>query len=401
MLLSFAQFEREVTGERIRDKIAASKRRGLWMGGHTPLGYEPDGRTLAVVKDEAETVRTLFRLYLELGSVRRVQEEARRLGLRSKVRRGVDRRMRGGRPFGRGHLYHLLKNPLYIGRIPHNGESHPGQHPAIVDLEMWEAVQQKLAAKGPSRRARSGRRSPLQGKLFDEAGIPLVATHTVKSGRRYRYYVSREGDPAPNGRTPPWRLPAREIERLVEEAVATLFSQAPSVARAGPATSDVSSSGTVGCAPLDGVQRIELEPESMALTLDLSNVLGPSGAAVRHVLPIQIRRRGVETRLVLPGHSLGSSSGRTDPALVKAVVRGRVWFEAIASGRVRSITELAKIEGVTRRYVGRLLPLAFLAPDLVAKILSGTQPVELTAESLTKGISLPVAWADQRAALGV
>jgi DNA invertase Pin-like site-specific DNA recombinase len=144
MLLSFAQFEREVTGERIRDKIAASKRKGLWMGGPVPLGYEPNGRTLAIVETEAKTVRTLFRLYLELGTVRRVKEEADRVGLTTKVREGADRRMRGGRSLSRGHIYHLLSNPLYIGRIAHRGESYEGQHPAIINPDTWDAVQKRL-----------------------------------------------------------------------------------------------------------------------------------------------------------------------------------------------------------------------------------------------------------------
>src|SRR5687768_1704350 len=137
MLLSFAQFEREVTGERIRDKIAASKQKGMWMGGPTPLGYEPNGRSLKVQEPDAETVRTLFRLYLELGSVRRLKEEADRRGLISKLRPHWKGRMRGGRPFSRGFLYHLLQSPIYIGRIGHNGGSFEGQHPAIVDREIW------------------------------------------------------------------------------------------------------------------------------------------------------------------------------------------------------------------------------------------------------------------------
>lgn len=140
MLLSFAQFEREVTGERIRDKIAASKMKGMWMGGAVPLGYEPDGRTLAINKAEAETVCTLFRLYREHGNVRRVKAEADRLGLGTKVRHDADGKRRGGCPLSRGHIYRLLGNPLYVGRIAHKEKTYEGQHPAIVDEETWEAV---------------------------------------------------------------------------------------------------------------------------------------------------------------------------------------------------------------------------------------------------------------------
>src|SRR5215468_829490 len=133
MLLSSAQFEREVTGERIRDKIAASKAKSMWMGGPVPLGYEPNGRSLRVVEAEAGTVRTIFRLYLELGSVRKLKEEADQRGLRTKLRPGADIRIRGGRPFSRGHLYRLLASPIYVGRVGHNGDSFEGQHPAVVD----------------------------------------------------------------------------------------------------------------------------------------------------------------------------------------------------------------------------------------------------------------------------
>ncbi len=140
VLLSFAQFEREVAGERIRDKIAASKRKGMWMGGVVPLGYEAGDRTLVINPAEAETVRTLFRLYLELGNVRRLQAEAARLGLTTKARREADGQPRSGRPLSRGHLYTILRNPLYAVQIAHKGQRHPGRHPALIQPETWEAA---------------------------------------------------------------------------------------------------------------------------------------------------------------------------------------------------------------------------------------------------------------------
>lgn len=415
MLLSFAQFEREVTGERIRDKIAASKQKGLWMGGHVPLGYEPDGRTLAVVEAEAETVRTLFRLYLELGTVRRVKEEADRQGLTTKIRPDASQLMRGGRPLSLGHIHYLLSNPLYAGRVPHNGESYEGQHSAIIDSETWDAVQSQLAAQTPDRQVqrRTRSRSPLQGKLFDEAGVLLTPTHTVKSGRRYRYYVSRNAHPITtasvgDGRSRHLRLPAREIERLVEDAVVALVACPGELAQlareSGIRESRVSKllehvRGWHG-KPLDIVQRLDLSAQEMVVQIDLSPHLGREGAVLRHVVPLQFRRRGGDIRLALHGREDGSGDARVDPALVKVVVRGRKWFEDLASGRASSLVEIAKVEGVTDRHVGHLLPLAFLAPDIVASILSGTQPVDLTSEALTKRIKLPPAWADQRKLLG-
>ncbi len=416
MLLSFAQFEREVMGERIRDKIAASKRKGLWMGGNVPLGFEPDGRTLVIVEPEAKTVRTLFRLYLELGTVRQVKDEADRIGLTTKVRTGVDQRMLGGRPFSRGHIYALLSNPLYIGRIAHKGESYEGQQAAIIDPETWDAVQKQLATQAPARASRTGsvRSSPLRGKLFDESGAVLTPSHTVKSGRRYRYYISRSSSSisapanAAHARSPRWRLPAREIERLIGDAVLALFANRAELARVARESQihETQVSELLERVeswkgkPLDIVKRVDLGTEEMGLHVDLSRFLGAEGIVVRYVIPTCIRRRGVEMRLILESGERGASDTRVDPALVKSIVRARQWFEQVASGQAQSFAEIARAEGIGRRYVANLIPLAFLAPDIVASILSGTQPLELTTQELTKRTDLPLDWAEQRALLG-
>ena len=213
MLLSFAQFEREVTGERIRDKIAASKRKGMWMGGVVPLGYDVFDRKLIVNETEAETVRTLFRLYRQHANVRLVKEEADRRGLRTKLRRPNNGRRNGGEPFTRGHIYKLLANPIYVGEIVHKGERHGGEHEAIIDRETWDAVQKQLKRNAVVRHINSNAKAPslLAGMLFDEDGIRMVTSHASKAGRRYRYYVSK---PA-TGKSPDadtgWRLPAPMI----------------------------------------------------------------------------------------------------------------------------------------------------------------------------------------------
>ncbi len=193
MSLSFAQFEREVTGERIRDKIAASKRKGMWMGGFVPLGYDAKERSLVINEPEAETVRTIFRLYLEHGNVRRVKEEADRLDLATKVRKTENGRMRGDRPLSRGYIYKLLGNPLYAGQIAHKGEVYEGQHEAVIDAETWEAVQAKLARNAHDRRSGNGAAEPslLAGLLHDQRSNRLSPSHAVKNGVRYRYYVSQ------------------------------------------------------------------------------------------------------------------------------------------------------------------------------------------------------------------
>ena len=233
MLLSFAQFEREVTAERIRDKIAASKRKGLWMGGNVPLGYEADGRTLKIHQPEAATVRTLYDLYRTHGTIRQVKDAAARLGLRTRERVAPDGRRSGGNAFDRGHIHHVLTNPVYAGRIRHRAQIHDGQHPAIIDPAIWDDTQDRLATGAARSREKSGSRdrrhavtSPLAGKLFDETGDRLTPSHAkASSGKRHRYYVSNRlirnsGEQDLSG----WRLPATELEDLIARQVCSALA---------------------------------------------------------------------------------------------------------------------------------------------------------------------------------
>jgi site-specific DNA recombinase len=233
VLLSFAQFEREVTGERIRDKIAASKQKGMWMGGLVPIGYDVIDRCLVVNPPEAETVREIFQRYLELGSVRLLMEDLNRRGIRSKVRVAQNGKGSGGNSFFRGALYELLSNPIYIGEIRHKGVCHPGLHQAIVDRKLWDSTRLLLRSHAGRRvpRTRKSAASPLTGKLFDDSGRSLTPTYAVKGERRYRYYVSRN---LINGRVDSgrggWRLPAPEIERTVAAAAYTILSDQAGIA---------------------------------------------------------------------------------------------------------------------------------------------------------------------------
>ena len=410
MLLSFAQFEREVTGERIRDKIAASKKKGMWMGGTIPLGYEPDGRTLKINDAEAETIRTLFRLYLEYGNVRAVKAEADRLGLVTKVRIGNDGILRGGKPLSRGNIYKLLGNPLYIGRIPHKGESYDGLHPEIIDRDTWDRVQAGLAGAG---RVRSGTKtspSPLAGKLFDAGGEPLTPSHANKAGRRYRYYVSRSlvtGERMPTGTSDRgWRLPAVEIERFVAETVGGLISDTSTLTRllrvhdvaADRIPALLQASGDWATKPLDHLHRMTLGDNEAWLEMDFPDKAGASTIRIEHKVRLRIRRRGVETKLVIKD-DVGTLTGEIDATLVRVLAKAHLWHEALAKGEYPSMDALANAEGVTRRYVGQVLPLASLAPDIVEAVLAGRQPVDLTVEKLVKHIEIPLNWVEQRSVL--
>ena len=193
VLLSFAQFEREVTGERIRDKIAASKKKGMWMGGYPPLGYDVKDRKLVVNEAEAETVRYIFRRYQEFGSVRLLKEHLDADGIVSKRRTAPDGRPYGGKPIARGALYHMLQNRLYRGEIVHKNQAYPGEHAPIIDDDLWQKVQTTLAANRVDRGAGKGNNhvSLLAGLIYDAHGELMTPSHAVKKGVRYRYYVSK------------------------------------------------------------------------------------------------------------------------------------------------------------------------------------------------------------------
>src|SRR4051812_10266318 len=227
VLLSFAQFEREVTGERIRDKIAASKQKGMWMGGVPPLGYRACDHKLIVVNSEAETVRHIFRRYAALGSVRLLKEELDAAGISSKSWTSAAGRSWGGKPLARGALYLMLRNRIYRGEIVHRDKSYPGEHEPIVDEPLWKEVQAKLAANAVERSTGESVASPslLAGILYDGEGHRMTPSHAVKNGMRYRYYVSQPLISKTREATPEGlRVAAAEIERIVLAGIHELIS---------------------------------------------------------------------------------------------------------------------------------------------------------------------------------
>jgi site-specific DNA recombinase len=427
VLLSFAQFEREVTGERIRDKIAASKRKGIWMGGLVPIGYDVHERRLIANQAEAETVREIFRRYLELGSVRLLMEDLIRRGIRSKVRIAQNGRKSGGNSFFRGALYGTLSNPIYIGEIRHNGIRHPGLHEPIVDRELWDKTQLSLRSRAVVRapRATKSAASPLTGRLFDESGHSLTPSHAVKGERRYRYYVSRnliKG--TPNSGRGGWRLPAPEIERTVASAAYRILGDEAAIANAALAIGlaehqlpslfslaaawmkRLKSEVEIGAALNALVDRVDLIDTGIRVSLKLSNSIteeqrgaNATELTITRVFPMQIRRRGFEMRLVIQGSC--APAPLVDLALMKAIARGRRWSDDLLAGRVESVAGIAERERVRPHYVRRLIRLAFLAPKIIEAIATGHQPPELTAKALTERIELPLLWNEQERAVGI
>ena len=446
VLLSFAQFEREVTGDRIRDKIAASKRKGMWMGGNVPLGYAAHDRSLAIDPDEAPTVRQVYDLYRELGNVRLVQREADRLGLVSKRRPRPDGRVLGGVGFTRGALYKLLSNPVYAGDIVHRGQRHRGLHEPIILPEAWEAVQRQLTSQAARTRGQGSAQSPslLAGLIVDEAGAPLTPTHANKKGRRYRYYVSRmlvagpNAEPAastsdrasrkPDTTTNTWRLPANEIETLVIEAVyALLIDQSRLMDQLGlgrlrPDALDATLAASAQLADaLKGatgheqrdllqaiVERVEIGSERVIVDINTIAIWAELGAQDMSVdpdardprlhltIPIRLARRGSELKLVMADRP----ETHRDRNLIGRLAKGYLWFEELRTGAVQSLAAIAEREGITVPMVRRACDLAFLSTDMIEAILAGEQPIEINTEAFKVSYPLPIGWEEQRRVLG-
>jgi DNA invertase Pin-like site-specific DNA recombinase len=427
MLLSFAQFEREVTAERIRDKIAASKARGMWMGGNPPLGYKPDGRSLAVVEEHASLVRHVFEQYRLLGNVRLVADHLAEHGIEVPQRQALTGRTMGGRRFTRGQLYRLLSNPINIGEIHHRDQVHAGKHEPIVDRATWDEVQQLLADNRQGERSGKRARSPslLAGRIIDEKGEPLVATHAVKGKLRYRYYVSRALQHGTSARTEGMRIPAAEIEAAVIDLLATSLDDVLSLLARAHVTlgadqlqnalskSEKAAARVRGKDPMiirsivqqvtAGARQIsiELSTQQLCQTLAIVPEQGPIAATVESVTlvsPVRLTRTGRSVQLV-QHNGRPATMGQPDAGLVALLRKARTWWLQLQSGEI-DITTIARNEKVNDSWVSRMVRLNFLAPAIVDAILAGTQPTTLSAASL-RSADLPISWDEQKALLRI
>ena len=437
VLLSFAQFEREVTGERIRDKIAASKKKGMWMGGNPPLGYDVRDRKLVVNEAEAETVRHIFRLYGRLKSVRELRHRLETEGITSKRRIMRDGRVTGDRPINRGALYHLLRNRIYLGEVVHKDKSYPGEHDAIVERGPWDRVQAILADNiNGERRGTVSQPSLLTGLLIDERGERLSPSHAVKQGRRYRYYVSRhlivEGrQPGRKG----WRIPAADLESLVLARIRAWLSDPAALSEAvegGPEDASaqvalITSAGMLAerwpelspketTAYLNAfVGRIVVRADSVIIEVDQEAIVetillepgetvppqsGTGQTAGRLIIleiPTALKRAGTGIRLVVQG---AAQEANADHSLIRLLLRAFAIREKLDRNPNLTMHRIADAEDVVPSYATRLLRLTYLAPDIVTAIVEGRQPIELTANRLMNDTRLPLEWQAQRVLLG-
>jgi len=406
VLLSFAQFEREVIGERVRDKIAASKRKGLWVGGPVPLGYRCVDKKLVIVPGEAETVRTIFTRYLELGSLSALVTELDRRDIRTKVNGRRNSRARGGIRFGVGSLAHLLKNRFYIGEVVYRGEVYRGEHEAILERTLFEAVQAKLAANTVARQVQiKGSPAILTGRIFDDRGNRMSPTHSNKRGVRYRYYVSHmllQNRKSEAGSVP--RVPAPEIEALVLDGVRKHLASTTELPIADRDLID------------HYVERVIIRSQAVEVSISLeaghaneasaqaeTSASGDRATDLPRTATIKLPWSAPSYVVIKGIVHAPSTTAKMNPqrgeALLNAMAKARRWVEDLRLGRANSFAEIAERESLGERHIRLLAPLAFVSPRIIAAIVEGTATKDLTVSSLAR--ALQYSWAAQEQSIGL
>ncbi|MEO7892220.1 MAG: recombinase family protein, partial [Vicinamibacterales bacterium] len=404
---------------RVRDKVAASKRKGMWMGGSVPLGYDVLDRKLVINRDEAATVLLIFRRYLELGSVRELLTALAAGGMRTKIQTLRDGRRRGGIIFSRAALYWLLKNPVYIGQVRHHKAVYEGQHEPLVPIELWEQVQASLAENGTQRQLGTNAAEPslLAGRINDAEGRPMIASHAKKGPRRYRYYISPPSDQGGDRKT--LRLPAGEVEALVRQGLTALLSDGGKLAGdleaadAGPVDLEMIARHSLTAARiadmsitelrrvlLDLDARIAVEDQRLGASYAPRRLISPDPSVgdetrLPFSVPGVLTRQGHEARLVLVTDQPGRR--RPNARLVALLVRSFAARRMLLHDRVPAGTPAAQTR---KSHLCRLARMSYLAPDIVQAIFDGTQPPTLGATQMLRTGELPVSWAEQRRLFG-
>ena len=439
VLLSFAQFEREVIGERVRDKIAASKKKGMWMGGMPSLGFDVKDRKLVINDAEAHTVVDIYHRYLALKSVRALADELATAGIRSKRRVRSDGTEYGGQKLSRGALYLMLQNRIYRGEITHQGKSYPGDHPAIIEKPLWDEVQAVLATNRIERETGAHTRHPslLTGLLFDDKGDRLTPTYSIKKGTRYRYYVSTGlVTGAKMNRSNGVRLPAGNLERLVIDRLRAFLNHPAALldALADELHSDLGRTELIErsrqvaeglraqvptvvktrlmsllCRVTIKLDRIEINLSRHRLAAMLAGQtvdqamedpeLKPDAHdSVTLAAPARLKRVGREMRMLVESADYGTTA---NASLLRIIARAHDIQRRLIQNTKLTVHDIAQTEHVSAAYLYTLLRLPWLAPDITTAFLNGRQPHHLNAMALMRRASrLPADWAEQRTLLG-
>ncbi len=394
VLLSFAQFEREVTSERIRDKIAASKRKGLWVGGVVPLGYDTKDRKITANEVEAERVRTIFCSYLKLGSLNLLMAHLRKREIVTKVRTLKSGETVGGIPFTRGPLAHLLRNRFYIGEVVFKSEVLKGEQPAILDKSLFDAVQAKLDEQITNHNTiRAQSEALLTGRIFDDRGNRMSPSHARKGGTKYRYYLSSallNGIPKHAGSVS--RVPAAQLETVVTGAVRDHLKPAEPVEDRNLIAAHV--------------KRVEIQSSQVVIHLTqafktkANSKRTPAGSIIQVAWQKTLASKRRE--ILLP-HGIARQQVRpirseTRTTLVASIARGRRWLGELITDPAASAEAIAKREGCSTRKVNMTISLAFLAPNLVKAAIEGRLPHGI---GTTRLVDLPPEWLRQHDILGL
>jgi DNA invertase Pin-like site-specific DNA recombinase len=408
VLLSFAQFEREVTAERIRDKIAASKRKGLWVGGMVPLGYELNEGKPSIREAEARIVRRIFQRYLELGSVNRLVVDLKKDGLRSRVRQLSNGATRGGVPFTQGPLFYMLRNRFYIGEVDFKGEVLPGPQPPLLDRALFDAVQAKLSEQWSHRtRTRQRSKAVLSGLLYDDVSNKMIPTHATKNRVRYRYYISRPLQRGHSGTQTGSvsRVSANDIEGVVVKAIRDRLqlSDSPSA--------EMSDHDAIAAY----IAKIEVHSKHLAIHIKTPAV----GVSTGKTEPVDQQSADQDLRqaelVLIPwakpparkfrevvqptasAHRIKPIRAERRAGLIRSIARGRQWLDEIVSGTA-SIEDLASRHNCSTRQINMTLSMAFLAPSLVKAAIDGRLPRGIGIAELRDA---PAEWSQQAARLGL
>lgn len=403
VLLSFAQFEREVTGERIRDKVAASKKKGMWMGGGVPYGYDVEERQLAINEPEAETVRLMFQRYAELKSVPQLVDELAAKDIKTRTRVWKTGRIVGGIHFKTGNLTHLLQNPIYVGKVKHKDKIYDGEHVRIVTGELFDLVQSVFAENRRDNALGKKSRNPslLTDRIIDPDGKPMTPTHARKGPKRYRYYVTRK---PPGDKSDKWRMPAGEIERLVINAISRKLSCVQS--NGSEAADELS-------VKMESQSALAMSLPGMTIAEQLVELSELSARILVHEESIEIEftppdqdqsvSLSIKTKLVSKGRELklaiASSQGPAkrdpDPVLLRLIAHAFAAHDQILRGLPSPM-----LSDYSKRHLQQLTRISYLAPDIISSIIDGTQPVDLTGRKVLRIGSLPLDWTAQRTLLG-
>jgi site-specific DNA recombinase len=421
VLLSFAQFEREVTGDRIRDKIAASKQKGLWMGGTASIGYVGHERTLVIDEVHAALIRYLYKRYLVLGSIRAFKIDLDDKHIYAPLRYRVSGNVYGGKPFSRGNLQRILSNPVYLGKMTHFDKVFEGQHPAIIDQALWDAVQAKITGNKQSHEQRPmvASDSLLTGILYDDEGNRLTPSHRQKQSKRFRYYLSQklvnEGKATtPNGlRFPAQKLEAMVINQLCDwltdtDAIINAINPEPGqiqhlIAESQKLATDLQDNKNEQYVLLRQIlERVEVGNGYISLFVKVTAlaILGDelTDKLITLKTNIQLKRCGYAMRLIITDND--KKQTLKDQNLIDHLSQAYQWLTLITSGKVQSIKEIAEAEDLDQSHVTRMINKAFLVPEIMRAILNGNQPAHLTLKHLKQFRALPNNWRAQKTLLG-